>query len=126
MQCLDSLALTAGENAPPMSVTVRSAVLLQFSPVRTTVPISSSLARTRRAGVDARAVGVQVPLWDTVARSAARQDAPAGGLRRVAMALGLGAVLLASTGAAGWAFVAAERTAQSSLSAYVGAPGGRS
>lgn len=53
----------------------------------------------------------------------ARETMPAGTLRRLAMASGLGAMLLASTGAAGWAFVAAEQATRSSLAAYVAAPG---
>ena len=108
-----------------MSVAARTARLLPFPTARVTAPSRSACARRTSAGV--RAPTVQAPAWTTPPRPvAAPGTVPAGTLRRLAMAAGLGAMLLASTGAAARAFVAAEQAARSSLAAYVAAPGARS
>ena len=108
-----------------MSAATRTATLLPFSPVRATGPTPSS--RARRVCGDARTSAAQAPARGALALpAAAPEDAPGGTLRRLAMALGLGAMLLASAGGAGWAFVAAEQATRASLAGYVAAPGGRS
>lgn len=108
-----------------MSVAARTATLLAFPAARATAPFPSARARRTSAGV--RTSTVQAPARTTPPHPVgARETMPVGTLRRLAMALGLGAMLLASTGAAGWAFVAAEQATHSSLAAYVAAPGARS
>ncbi len=110
-----------------MSVVARTATLLPFSPVSATKPVLSSPARTRRVFGVAGAPTMRGRARTAVARPAAtRQQAAAETLRRLAMAVGLGTMLLASVGAAGWGFVAAEQATRSGLAAYVAAPGARS
>ena len=119
--------MTAGEDTGVqiMSVAARTATLLPFPSARATAPFHST--RARRISASVRTPTVQAPARTTPPRPVmARGTVPAGTLRRLAMAAGLGAMLLASTGAAGWAFVAAEQATRSSLAAYVAAPGARS
>ena len=107
-----------------MSVATPTATLLPFSAARATAPLPSARARRTSGGV--RAPAVQAPARIAAPRPAAREDVRAGILRRLAMAAGVGAMLLGSTAAAGWGFVAAEQAARSSLAAYVAAPVARS
>ena len=119
--------MTTGEDPGVhiMSVAARTAMLLPFPSARATVPLPSACARRTSAGV--RTPIVQAPARTTTPHPVVvRGTVPAGTLRRLATALGLGAMLLASTGAAGWAFVAAEQATRSSLAAYVASPGARS
>ncbi len=119
--------MTTGEDPGMriMSVAAHTATLLAFPSARATAPFPS--ARARRASAGVRTPIVQAPAWTTPPHPAvARGTVPAGTLRRLAMALGLGAMLLASTGAAGRAFVVAGQATRSSLAAYVAAPAARS
>lgn len=119
--------MTTGEDPGVhiMSVAVRTATLLRFPTACATVPFPS--ARARRTSTSVRTWTVQASAWIIPPHPVvARENVPAGMLRRLAMALGLGAMLLASTGAAGWVFVAAEQATRSSLAAYVAALGARS
>lgn len=116
-----------------MPVAARTATLLAFSSAGATpsagatTPVPCLPVRARRGSGGVRSPAVRAPAWTIAARSAAARGAVAAGtLRSLAMAAGLGAMLLASTGAAGWAFVAAGQATRSSLAGYVDAPGARS